>query len=439
MSTAQRLLVLLDHLGLASAHFATQMPIDLAELATVAAGRIAGLVLVVPTRLDPGAFGEVAARTLLVAGGSGLTADVVQRACLRMPAARVHLLEAYAASGWSDVAADRGSELAQAMISFLAVSPISIGPAPSRPGSKTGHIAGISYRIEGHGPPLVLAPFFLAASQWDPIVATLARHFTVIRIGGAHVGGVAALEDRARSPSYGAMLRSLVEIADIKAGDRVLDVGCGSGALTRLMARHLGPGSRIDAMDVNGYLLAEGRAIAEAEGLTGNIHYTLGSAETLPFADGTFDCALCVTVLEECHADLAIAEMVRVVRPGGRVGIIVRAIDMPQWWSPDLDDDLKEKAQTPPQSVASGGVADKSLYARMRRAGLDQLVPFPTLVTLDRPGSTIWRYREDHVLSLFDANETARWKSLAATAADTVGLFQSHPMHCAVGWKPGQA
>ena len=50
-----------------------------------------------------------------------------------------------------------------------------------------------------------------------------------------------------------------------------------------------------------------------------------------------------VTVLEECDADKAIAEIVRVTRPGGRVGIVVRAIDLPQWWHLDLPDAIRAK------------------------------------------------------------------------------------------------
>ena len=54
----------------------------------------------------------------------------------------------------------------------------------------------------------MLLPFFLAPSQWAPAVARLARQFTVITLGGPHLGGVATLEDRARAPTYQAMFRT---------------------------------------------------------------------------------------------------------------------------------------------------------------------------------------------------------------------------------------
>jgi ubiquinone/menaquinone biosynthesis C-methylase UbiE len=436
-STADRLVALLDHLGIGVAHFATQMPGELADLAASAPERIAGLVLVVPTRLDPAPFTALAHRALLIPGETGLTAEAVARAAPRLPGSSRHVLAGYAASGWADVAAERGPELATAMTRFLGGLAPPSADQPKMVGARSGQHAGLTWQMEGQGPALVLTPFFLAASQWDPIVPTLAQHFTVVRVGGPYVGGVAALEDRARAPTYRAMLRNLLEIAALRPGERVLDVGCGSGALTRLLAARLGGEGRIDAVDVNAYLMREARVLAEAEGLATAITFRPGSAENLPFPDATFDCVLSVTVLEECDADRAIAEMVRVARPGARVGVVVRAIDLPQWWSLDLDPDLKARAETPPQSVSPGGVADKSLYARLRRAGLVDLVPFPTMITLDRPGSTIWRYREDHVLSQLDPEETRRWRSRAAEAAEHGGFFHAHALHCAVGVKPG--
>ena len=89
----------------------------------------------------------------------------------------------------------------------------------------------------------------------------------------------------------------------------------------------------------------------------------------------------------------------------------------------------------PPQSVAAKGVADASLYRRAKAAGLVDLVCFPSLVTLDRPDGSIWRYREDHLLSSLTPDETATWRGARNQAHEQGLLFMAHPMHCVVGRK----
>jgi ubiquinone/menaquinone biosynthesis C-methylase UbiE len=187
---------------------------------------------------------------------------------------------------------------------------------------------------------------------------------------------------------------------------------------------------------MNPYWLREAEALAAEEGVAGPIRFQEGNAEALPLPDKSFDCVFSVTAIEECDADRAIAEMVRVTRPGGRVGVIVRAIDLPQWWNLDLPEPIRRKVTPPPQSVAGNGVADAGLYRRMRRAGLGDLVCFPSLITLDRPEGPIWRYREDYVLSLLTPEELPVWQEARAKAAADGALLTAHAMHCAVGRKP---
>ena len=62
-----------------------------------------------------------------------------------------------------------------------------------------GEAAGISYRIRGAGPPLLLMPLELAPSQWAPLLPPLAQHYSIIELGGAYRGTVALLEARGRS------------------------------------------------------------------------------------------------------------------------------------------------------------------------------------------------------------------------------------------------
>jgi ubiquinone/menaquinone biosynthesis C-methylase UbiE len=258
----------------------------------------------------------------------------------------------------------------------------------------------------------------------------------VVSLGGRHLGGIAALEDRASMASYQAMFRSLIDLMAPRPGEAILDVGCGSGALDRQLAKWLGDSNPITAIDLNSYWLREAEALAAEEGLAGAIRFEPGNAEALPFPDASFDAVFSVTVIEECDADRAIVEMMRVAKPGGRIGIIVRATDLPQWWNLDLPEPIRRKITPPPQSVAGNGVADASLYRRMRRAGLADLRCFPFLVTLDRPEGPIWRYREDHVLALLTAEELPVWREARARAAQDGLLMMAHPLHCAVGRKP---
>jgi SAM-dependent methyltransferase len=430
MTTASRLAALMDHLGLARAHVATQMASDVAGFAAQYPQRVGGLVLCAATRIDPAPFEEIAQRLLMISGDEGLTAQVAERVHARLSRAHRHVLRDYAAEAWSDVVADRAGEVAGAMAAFLADVPLE----PATLDTCNGAHAGLTFRIEGQGPPLILLPFFLAPSQWDAALAELARRFTVIRLGGAYLGGVAALEDRDRAPSYRAMFRSLVDLLEPSPGSRILDVGCGSGAWDRQLAERLGEGARIDAVDLNPFLLREAAELAGELGA--RIRFASGSATALPFPDQTFDCVFSITVLEECDAEQAIAEMLRVTRPGGRIGIVVRAIDLPQWWNLKLPPAIRAKVDVPPQSVGPEGVADASLYPRLRRAGVADLVGFPALVTLDDPDGPIWRYREDHVLSQLTPDETQTWHAARAAALAAGPLLQATALHCAVGKKP---
>jgi SAM-dependent methyltransferase len=375
----------------------------------------------------------------MIAGESGPAAAATAAAAARLPEAERSILAGYEAPGsWSDAVADRTDEIAERMMAFLDRLMLN-GHRPDAPrsGAVEGAYAGISYRIEGTGPALMLLPFFLAPSQWGPAIPRLAERFTVVLLGGPHLGGVASLEDRAQMPTYRAMFRSLIDLMAPRPGETILEIGCGAGSLARLLAQRLSDANPITGADVNPFLLREAAQLAEAEGLAGLIRFKEGNAESLPFDDGSFDCAYSVTVFEECNAGRAIAEAMRVLCPGGRLGLAVRALDMPQWWNLDLPEPILRKVSAPPQSVAPDGIADRSLYRRMREAGFVDLVCFPSLVTLDRPGGPIWRNREDHVFSQLSLQELPVWHAARDKAERNGLLFMAHPLHCAVGTKPG--
>src|ERR1044072_8024537 len=206
MMPTDRLLALWDQLGIGAARVATQMPGDIAQLAAGFGERLAGIVLCVPTRPDPVSFAAMPQRLLVISGESGPAAGVTVRAEARLVGARRIVLAGYDAPGWADVVADRTDEIVQAMSGFLGGLKADVPAKPSREGVH----AGISYRIEGLGPALMLLPFFLAPSQWAPAIERLARQFTVITLGGAHLRGDSTFEDRAPAPAYQAMFPNLM-------------------------------------------------------------------------------------------------------------------------------------------------------------------------------------------------------------------------------------
>ena len=109
----------------------------------------------------------------------------------------------------------------------------------------------------------------------------------------------------------------LAEAADVRAGEKVLDVAAGNGNATLAAARRF---ADVTSTDYVPALLDKGRARAQAEGL--DVHFQVADAEALPFPDASFGVVLstfgCMFTPE--HSRVA-GEMMRVLRPGGRLGM----------------------------------------------------------------------------------------------------------------------
>jgi ubiquinone/menaquinone biosynthesis C-methylase UbiE len=111
----------------------------------------------------------------------------------------------------------------------------------------------------------------------------------------------------------------LREILQPVGGERLLEIGPGSGYYTLEVAHWLSPVGRLDIVDVDERMLEETMRRARAAGF-GNITPARADARELPFDDDTFDGAYLVAVLGEIPDQVAaLRELARVVRPGGRV------------------------------------------------------------------------------------------------------------------------
>jgi protein-L-isoaspartate O-methyltransferase len=111
----------------------------------------------------------------------------------------------------------------------------------------------------------------------------------------------------------------LREILDPKPGERVLEVGPGTGYYTLDMAEWVGPDGAVDILDLQQEMLDHTMRGAGERGLD-NITPTQSDATAMPYEDGTYDAAYLITVLGEIpDQDAALRELARVLKPGGRL------------------------------------------------------------------------------------------------------------------------
>jgi protein-L-isoaspartate O-methyltransferase len=111
----------------------------------------------------------------------------------------------------------------------------------------------------------------------------------------------------------------LREILDPKPGERILEVGPGTGYYTLDVAEWVSPDGQVDILDLQQEMLDHTMQGAGERGVT-NVTPTQSDATAMPYEDGTFDAAFLTTVLGEIpDQDAALRELARVLRPGGRL------------------------------------------------------------------------------------------------------------------------
>lgn len=429
------LLELFRHLGIERAHIAAGGPPPIKDwhnLATLHPDRVASLTVISPPVLDPAPLAGLASRMLVVAGDQGQLARAATELTAKLSSISAHILRGYEWQPWSDVIVDRGAGIGAAMLDFLDRYPL---PAVGL-SEPEGEVAGITYRIRGEGPPLVLMPLSLAPSQWEPLITTLSARYCTITLGGPFLGVVAMLEERSPS-NYLTMVKSLLDLMDIQPNEVVLEVGGGSGVVIREIARRTAGANPIIDVDISPYLLREAETLAKRAGFANRISFQEGNAEAIPLADDSVDIALSLTVMEEGDADQMLSELVRVTRPGGRIAAIVRSLDVPWWTNAALSPGLRAKVDIAGRGpVAPGGCADASLYQRFRRAGLVGLTCFSQLTTTHASHVSRIAVLKRMILSGLTAEESAEWESAVAEAEADGTFFIATPHHCAVGIKP---
>ena len=124
--------------------------------------------------------------------------------------------------------------------------------------------------------------------------------------------------------------KRLLGLLEPKPGERILELGPGTGTYTFIVAEALAPGGALDVVDVQQEMLDHVVREAERRGIA-TVRAIRADAASLPFEDGAFDAAYAVSVLGEvADQEAAWAELARVVKPRGRLVLAENAVD-PHW------------------------------------------------------------------------------------------------------------
>ena len=207
-------------------------------------------------------------------------------------------------------------------------------------------------------------------------------------------GNAAQNYERYFVPAIGARFaRDLVDRAALRPGERVLDVACGTGIVTRLAAAEVGPTGSVAGLDVNPGMLGVAASVVPADlGIT----WHEASAEAMPLPDDTFDVVLCQMGLQfVADQPAALQEMRRVLAPRGRLVLnvpgptpapfIVMAEELAAQVAPELAGFVHAVFSLHDPEVLRGLLDD---------AGFDDIVVDRPVRTLHLPPPTdfLWQY-----------------------------------------------
>ena len=125
------------------------------------------------------------------------------------------------------------------------------------------------------------------------------------------------LELRGKDPTFVAYREAYLELIDLPRTAAVLEIGCGTGVVTRAIAARDGFVGTVTGVDQSPHFIAVAESLA-----ADSMEFAVGDAHALDFADASFDAAVAHTLVSHVRDPLAVlAEAARVVRPGGTVAI----------------------------------------------------------------------------------------------------------------------
>jgi ubiquinone/menaquinone biosynthesis C-methylase UbiE len=192
-----------------------------------------------------------------------------------------------------------------------------------------------------------------------------------------------------RHPAIQDFTQRGLHLLELRPGQRVLDVGCGTGENVREFSGIVGSSGFAAGIDRSEAMIAEARRRSAEQNETA-VSYRVGEAANIDFADGSFDVCWTERMLQHVsHPERVIAEMIRVLKPGGRLAVLETDWETFTMDLPDVES-TRKVLNLFCDNIQNGWIG-RQLLRLVRRAGLTEIKPFYGVV----PGNN---FRE-----LFDA------------------------------------
>jgi SAM-dependent methyltransferase len=252
---------------------------------------------------------------------------------------------------------------------------------------------------------------------------------------------IAGLEARGATPTQARLRQRFLRFVPVRPGARALEVGCGSGVVLRDLADLAGRRGEVVGVDMSREMLKAARRLCRAAPRRARIALRHGDGAHLPFPPGQFDVTLGITViLHVAEPAPVVEEMVRVTRPGGRVGLQDQDFGMMAVTHPDpaLTDRILDGV---PRALYEEPYSGRRLPGLLREAGLDQVRLLTDVfqdTTLEPWTKTFLERRAANAVSfgIVDAATAQRWLD-GFTALVAAGAFVfTMNYYGAVGVKP---